>query len=450
MKLTISKNADINYLAKLVHIDEFFPHPNPEVTRMKEAHIDGYKIAVGINENPGWFIYFPTMCQINPSILSYLNLYSDKNINRNPEEKPGFFGKNGRVKTIKLKQFPSEGFLLPLEAFQSYLVYNFNKELDYPVEEVEFDQLEDFGKKLWICKKYIVVPQIHPYDRRSNRRNKNAKKFNKVIDTQFHFHYDTIILKKCPEAINPHDIIHISEKVHGTSGISAYVLCKQKLNWKQKIAKFLTGEEFNKYDYIYASRTVIKNNNPNEGFYGCDVWKHADDIIRPHLTPGLTVYYEIVGFTPNNKYIQKNYDYGCVPSTDESYKEGINFKIYIYRITLTDINGNVFEFSPIDVKRWCNKNNLRHVVELYYGYAGDLYPDINEDWNNSFLDRLSNDKNFYMEENSPSCNNKVPHEGIVIKIDNGKPNAFKVKTFRFLNGEQELLDAGESNIEDNA
>ena len=80
MKLTISKNADINYLAKLVHIDEFFPHPNPEVTRMKEAHIDGYKIAVGINENPGWFIYFPTMCQINPSILSYLNLYSDKKV----------------------------------------------------------------------------------------------------------------------------------------------------------------------------------------------------------------------------------------------------------------------------------------------------------------------------------------------------------------------------------
>ena len=42
-------------------------------------------------------------------------------------------------------------------------------------------------------------------------------------------------------------------------GISAYVLCKQDLNWKQKIAKWLTGEEFNKYDYLYASRTVIKN-----------------------------------------------------------------------------------------------------------------------------------------------------------------------------------------------
>ena len=55
-----------------------------------------------------------------------------------------------------------------------------------------------------------------------------------------------------------------------------------------------------------------------------------------------------------------------------------------------------------------------------------------------------------MEENSPSCYNSVPHEGIVIKIDNGEPNAFKVKTFKFLNNEQDLIDAGESNIEDNA
>lgn len=44
--------------------------------------------------------------------------------------------------------------------------------------------------------------------------------------------------------------------------------------------------------------------------------------------------------------------------------------------------------------------------------------------------------------------NKVPHEGLVIKIDDGVTRAFKLKCFRFLNKEQELLDKGESNIED--
>ena len=77
----------------------------------------------------------------------------------------------------------------------------------------------------------------------------------------------TILIKKCPHVIRPDDLISITAKIHGTSGISARVLCKQELNWKQKIAKWLTGEEFNIYDGLYSSRTVIKNQfyNKNVG-----------------------------------------------------------------------------------------------------------------------------------------------------------------------------------------
>ena len=64
--------------------------------------------------------------------------------------------------------------------------------------------------------------------------------------------------------------------------------------------------------------------------------------------------------------------------------------------------------------------------------------------------RLANDKNFNMEMNSPSCNNKVPHEGLVIKIENMKSEAFKLKCFKFLDKEGKELDKGETNIEDNA
>ena len=80
--------------------------------------------------------------------------------------------------------------------------------------------------------------------------------------------------------------------MHGTSGISANVLCRQELNWRQKIAKWLTGEEFNRYDYLYSSRTVIKNKfynkNVGDGFYGVDVWAEADKIVRPCLAKGQT------------------------------------------------------------------------------------------------------------------------------------------------------------------
>lgn len=39
--------------------------------------------------------------------------------------------------------------------------------------------------------------------------------------------------------------------IHNTSGISAHVLCHKPLSWKEKIAKWLTKESFDKYDYIY-------------------------------------------------------------------------------------------------------------------------------------------------------------------------------------------------------
>ena len=54
-----------------------------------------------------------------------------------------------------------------------------------------------------------------------------------------------------------------------------------------------------------------------------------------------------------------------------------------------------------------------------------------------------------MEEKSPSCKNKVPHEGIVIKIENMKSQAFKLKCFAFLDKKQKDLDKGVDDIEDN-
>ena len=465
LQLNISKNANINYLAKVVNITTFSKHPNPEVTRMKVAHIGGYSISVGINEPEGFYIYFPTMSQIHAELLEYLNLYATPELNRDATAKPGFFGKNGRVKAIKLKGYPSEGFLLPYEHFNNWIVDSINQSLPEPKDGVEFDEVTDGNKSFWVCRKYVVKEQrsSHPYDRKS-KYDKNLKKFDKLIENQFRFHYETEMLRKNPTVIKPTDLIQISSKWHGTSGISAYVLCNKPLNWREKIAKWLTKYTFPTYDYVYASRKVIKNQyiNPNakNGYYGSDDFrKIADKELRPFITKGLTLYYEIVGYTTDNKYIQKEYDYGCRPLKDlktdevtlkEAYAEGINYKIYIYRITYTNIDGIVQEFSARAVQNWCKKNGLRPVTELYYGYAKDLYPDLNteEHWSENFLERLANDKRFYMEERSPECVNNVPHEGIVIRIEDNMAHAFKLKCFAFLNKEQKALDNGETNIED--
>ena len=450
MKFVKSKNANINYLAKIIDIQSFTPHPDPETTKLKLAHVDGFNIVVGIDSEPGIYVYFPTSSEINPQLLAYGNLYRHVEKNNKPEAKAGFFEDNGRVKAIKLRGIVSEGFLMEWTLFHNFIVENTNKEIE-PDINTEFDSIEDSGKSFWICKKYIVQATIK--SPKESRYQKRVKRFNRVIDTQFRFHYETSIYRKVPTFIKPDDLISITSKIHGTSGISAYVLCKKPKPWY----KFWDKTEDLIYDYLYSSRSVIKNAeyNPKHsgGFYGVDVWKYADNYVRPFLSKGLSLYYEIVGFLPNGGYIQKNYDYGCVPPKNEQdYKPEINFKVRIYRITLTNVDGQVHEFSAKEVQQWCKNNGLIPVEELYYGYARDLYKDLDETehWQENFIDRLANDKNFYMELNSPDCNNKVPHEGIVIKKEDMIPAAVKLKCWMFLNKtEQQALDAGEDNIEDN-
>ena len=462
MELIKSNRANINYLAKVVKIDNFGKHPNPEVTRLKCAYVDGFNIIVGIDEHPGLFVYFPTNSQINPELLSYANLYKHTELNENPE-KSGFFNDNGRVTAIKLKGLVSEGFLLPWDIFNSFLLASVNVGIDNPEVNFEFDAIYHNGKEFWINKKYIIVRNTTGTQGSKSRQKsqKRLKEFDRIIENQFRYHYDTVLLKKSPWVIKPDSLVSITEKIHGASGISAYVICNRPTTLLERIGLLFTGCGWKKltseYNYIYASRNVIKsqyiNKNVKAGHYGVDVWKYADDVVRPFLQKGMTMYYEIVGFLPNGRYIQKDYDYGCVPPTDgEAYTHEKHFKVRIYRITITNVDGIVHEFSAREVQQFCEMAGLTPVTQLYYGYAKNLYPKMRSTTNFSknFIAKLAEDTNFYMEMPSPSCNNIVPHEGIVIKIEDMIPHAWKLKCFAFLNKEQKELDKGEENIEDNA
>lgn len=454
MELIQNKKANVNYLSKIVNITTFRVHPNAE--KLKCCTIDGFNIITGIDSEPGLYIYFPGLSQINNDFLSYANLYRHKELNKDPEQS-GMFEDNGRVKTIKLRGELSEGFIIPIAILQNYILSVTNQELDKIEEGIEFNAVEHDGKEFWISKKYIPkCTYRNGPDIRRKQSKKVPKGLNKVIDAQFRFHYNTVLLKKCPYVLNPESLIQISSKIHGTSGISAYVLCKRERTFKEKILNFLRIDRTEKtqYDYLYSSRTVIKNKyynvNADDSYSDIDVWAEADKLVRPHLERGQTAYYEIVGFLPNGGYIQKNYDYGCVAPTDnETYTPEKHFKVRIYRITYTNVDGKVLEYSTRQVRQWCEKNGLIPVEEYYYGKAKDLYPDIDpaNHWNETFLDRLSNEVCFNMEQNSPDCKNKVPHEGLVIKIEDGISRAFKLKCFRFIN---KIDMSEEPNIEDEA
>ena len=79
--------------------------------RLKCCTIDGFNIITGIDSQPGLYVYFPVMSQINSDFLSYANLYRHSEKNNNTE-KSGMFDDNGRVKAISLKGEKSEGFII--------------------------------------------------------------------------------------------------------------------------------------------------------------------------------------------------------------------------------------------------------------------------------------------------------------------------------------------------
>ena len=201
---------------------------------------------------------------------------------------------------------------------------------------------------------------------------------------------------------------------------------------------------------------MIKNLGKNDGsYYSQDIWGAANEKISPYLKDGMTIYAEIVGYLNNGEYIQKEFDYGC---------EKGEFAVYIYRITTTSSSGVVYDWPWLHIKEFCKNHGLLHVPEIWSGKAInfielpeslDYEPldssyekddiDINGRWRDLIFKNL---KDKYLEKMCTMCKNKVPDEGIVLRIDDCIDfNVFKLKSFLFKEWESKSLDKEEKDIE---
>ena len=468
MKINKSKNE--NYSAIVVEIKTLITLEKCD--NVQGAIIMGNQVIVSKDVKIGdTGLYFPLECALSKEYLSNNNLYNKSELNADNTKK-GYFDENGRVRCQRFRGHKSEGLFMPLESLQCFGV------LELEINTC-FDEINGFP----ICSKYIVKQNRTPGQPGSRKSKTKIKYESKLIENQFRFHDDTAMLYRNLHRITPESLIHISYKMHGTSGISSYILCKKKLNWIEKLlSKLNVNIKTEIYDYIYSSRKVIKNEelNPNaQHYYSEDIWSIAHKELEPFLQKGMTFYYEIVGYLPNGGAIQKDYDYGCVNPLElwerdfiiknEGEKEYLNYylkgrddkksvAIYIYRITSTNVDGKVIEFSAKQVQDFCKKNGLNAVSELYYGYAkyftgimpikqegNNIYLEDLESWRNHFLFAI---KTNYNEKDCFMCKNQVPEEGCVIRIDGLEFEAYKQKSERFYARETVLLDKGESNIED--
>lgn len=413
------------------------------------------------------YLFFPAECAISQEYLSANNEYRESTLNRDRSQH-GYFEPTGRVKAIKFKGVISTGYIAPLNTL--FLVDGIKVAvLETLKEGDEFTDIDGVN----ICKKYKVVHQHATAGQaKESRYNKKLKRFDKLVKNQFRFHVDTSHLAKNLHMFHPEDIIVITDKWHGTSGVFSNVLVKQELTWFQKLATKLAPPSikklltFEKYDQLYSSRSVIKNQYINKdqggGYYGEDIWGVVNKELEGKIEQGISLYGEIVGFLPSGKHIQKGYDYGCLHVAPDNNKTGYvtihnkfipQHKFLIYRITYTKPDGNVIEFSWNQIKDYCKKYELEHVKELYFGkafplpvVAGNNVP-IREDWIDVLFNNL---QQMYLEKDCKWCVNKVPAEGIVVRRDGLETySAYKLKSKRFLERESKELDKEEENIEDN-
>ena len=291
-----------------------------------------------------------------------------------------------------------------------------------------------------LCEKYSPI-----------KKEDSFKKDN-IMEDQFRYHVNTVQLKRMPHMITPDSLIQISIKTNGSSGISANLKVKKPLQ-QSLLDKILRRKRYKEEYYsFFASRSMIQDSTLAEevGEYSEDR-KKIHNLLFKGIPKGLSVYYEILGYWSDGTPIQGKWDYGFTkPESSDSWTYRKNYGVEVYRITYTNSDGIVYEFSARQVRQYCERMGWNPVEEVYYGYAKDLYPTLStqNDWNDHFLERLSNDKNFYMEMSSPRCINKVPNEGIVIRNETLNIEVYKIKCFNFLQKEREMLDSGEINIED--
>jgi len=377
----------------------------------------------------------------------------------------GFFNKTGRVRSIRLGGVASKGYLFTLEELAKYNP----KVKDINLEEYLGQDFDTVDGELFVKAYVPFVPEKRTKTSSAEKRNKKIVRFDRMIDGEFSFNYDSLLLPKNIHKIKPTDSVAITVKIHGTSFVCGKVHVKTpiKLPFMQRMRnKFidLTGL-FKKYrviDYkieygnVTSSRNVIKNKYINkdvtDGYYSVDVWSEYGELIYPYLSEGMTLYGEIFGYLTNStKMIQKQYDYGCEVGTN---------KLMPYRITTSLPDGGKYEWNVEEVKDWTEKlikehpeiADRIHVIDLlYHGTLADLYPTLSltEHWNENVLEELRNDKkHFGMEKDEPLCENKVVREGLCIRIDDDETNEnFKLKCQKFYDREKKLMDEGEVDIE---
>lgn len=418
------------HVGYVVKVEKLRPHTNAD--RLQVATFFGNDTCVGLDVKIGDIgVYFPTDLQLDYDFCVQNHLLR-KLIDGTPDK--GYMDPNKRnVSTIKLRGEKSDGIYVNISDFD----YCFD---DDASKYLKIGDTISVVNGHPICQKYIPRSNKrtgHPTDGNRTRKKKAP------IAPLFTEHADTEQLAYNLGAFQAGDQIEITLKMHGTSQRTGYlpVFKGYKRSLWDKIMK-RDGTPIYEWGYVSGTRRTVLENFDG-GFYGSNLFREQHSkFFEGKLHKGEEVYYEVVGFTDtgapimasasnkklNDKAFIKQYgetttfSYGC---------ESPQSELYVYRMTMTNEDGDVVEYSPDFMRYRCEQMGCKTVPVMYKGFIPD---EINGEihmnnftpgeWVKAIAEK------YYA---GPDPIGKIhTREGVVVRIVN-KPKfcAYKHKNFEF-------------------
>lgn len=373
------------YNAYVTRIKNLRKHPNADRLQLGECFGNTVCVSLDYVDNQ-LGLYLPCDGQLSVEFAEANNLLRKKDDAGN--NCGGYMDPSKRnVTAIRLRGEKSDGLFLPLTCLESFGDVSTLK---------EGDVINTFNGHE-ICCKYI--PRRN--HRQSHVSDGNRTRKKKVdVAPLFAEHADTEQLAYNLGAFKPCDEIEITLKMHGTSQRTGYLPVFK--GYKRTFKDWLLRREGKPiYDWGYVSgtrRTVL--DNYDGGYYGSNEFREQHSkTFEGKLWKGETVYYEVVGFTHtgapimaegNNEKLGKDFmkqygkttvfSYGCDP-IGESFKheyadcwDGVNVRefkpqsdIYVYRMTMTNEDGAVVEYTPDFMRYRCEQMGVKTVPVMWKG-----------------------------------------------------------------------------------
>lgn len=449
------------YKAYITELKNVRPHPNAD--RLQLGDCFGNTVCVNLDYTEGQLgVYFPTDGQLSVEFAEYNNLLRKKDEAGN--NIGGYMDPNKRnVCAIKLRGEKSDGLFLPLES----LAYT-GVDLD---SLHAGDVIDGVLNGHNICCKYIPRKNIVEYNKQ--KYGSKVPRIKVPLVPLFAEHADTEQLAYNLAAFKSGDEIEITLKMHGTSQRTGYlpVLKRFKRTLWDRITR-KQGKPIYEYDYVSGTRRTVLENFEG-GFYGSNEFRqqHHDAFVGK-LNKGETVYYEVVGFTHTGAPIMGNgkneklgkdfvkqygketvFSYGCSPFgytrnmivDDECFdctpiSHFPQSDIYVYRMTMTNEDGFVVEYTPDFMRYRCEQMGVKTVPVFVRGYIDnegvctmrtDNYPYAYAHETECVGDTVKHIAEMFYDGPDPIGKTHV-REGVVVRILNRpKFTAYKHKNFSF-------------------